>query len=72
MIPRTMSMVRFSDDCLPEDHRGQYPMEKHRLYLFMGEIPNMPEHCAVVDQATGEWFVGYHTNLFTEQEQRDD
>jgi len=37
-----------------------------KVYLFLGEIPNMREHCAVVDVATGRVITGYHTTNFTE------
>ena len=32
-------------------------------FLFLGEIPNMPEHCAVIDHA-GVIHWAYHTDNF--------
>jgi hypothetical protein len=36
------------------------------MYVFFGEIPNMPGHCVVADHRTGHIFSGYHTENFTE------
>lgn len=35
-------------------------------FYFLGEIPNMPGHCIVVDSATGMVFGGFHADSFVE------
>lgn len=36
------------------------------VYVFLGEIPNMKDHCVVIGQRSGKAFVGYHTENFRE------
>lgn len=65
--PRHLSLVYFSAKCYPEQYWNQYPeLEEGKLYLYLGEIPNMPGHCVVVEPNTNKFHVGYHTVLFTE------
>jgi diadenosine tetraphosphate (Ap4A) HIT family hydrolase len=66
MIPRRLSLVHFDFDNTPQDFHSKYPFEKKQVLLFMGEIPNMPGHCVVVDNASGKLYSGYHTENFTE------
>ena len=70
--PRQNSLVRFSDKDLPEEYQGQYPMKYDTAYIFIGEIPNMRGHCIVMDYMTGETFIGYHIEHFTELEEGED
>lgn len=44
--PRNFSLVKF---VLAEGYEKEYPFKVGRWYLFMGEIPNMPGHCVVMD-----------------------
>jgi len=66
VIPRQYSLVRFT----PSGEENFYPfafgsnLHKWPL-LFLGEIPNMPNHCAVADK-TGKVYFGWHTENFTE------
>jgi hypothetical protein len=41
-------------------------LQSGRVYLFLGEIRNMPGHCAVVDVKSGRTIVGYHSDTFVE------
>jgi hypothetical protein len=36
------------------------------IYVFLGEIPNMPGHCVVAERINGKIHAGYHTELFSE------
>ena len=36
------------------------------VFLFLGEIPNMKEHCVVIGFKTGMIYIGYHTERFEE------
>jgi hypothetical protein len=37
-----------------------------RVYLYLGEIKNMPGHCAVADTKDGAVLAGYHSDSFVE------
>ena len=39
--------------------------------LFLGEIPNMPEHCVVYDIDKKQIHVGFHTSRFREIPESD-
>jgi len=43
---------------------GGIHADKH--YLFLGEIPNMKNHCSLAEIDTGKVLVGYHTSDFRE------
>jgi hypothetical protein len=63
---RQRSIVKFDFDSLPEEYHNKFPFKKESVYIFFGEIPNMPGHCVVCDFKTGEMFCGYHTGQFIE------
>ena len=48
------------------DFWDKYPFTRDGVYLFFGEIPNMPGHCVVACHKTGRIFSGYHTENFAE------
>ena len=54
--PRQFSLVRFVEDDV------NYPFKKDGVYVFFGEIANMPGHCVVADHGTGRIYSGYHTD----------
>jgi hypothetical protein len=64
--PRQYSLVRFRFDQLPVEYHDKYPFTADGVYVFFGEIPNMPGHCVVADHRTGRLFSGYHTQNFAE------
>jgi hypothetical protein len=69
-IPRQYSLVRVSDWYAKwtKEHTQtgkKCPLLEAKL-VFMGEIPNMPGHCLVMDKDTGKPFFGYHTDDFIE------
>ncbi len=64
--PRQYSLVRFLYDAVPPEYHSQYPFTRKGVYIFFGEIPNMPGHCIVADRQTGQLFSGYHTENFAE------
>ena len=41
-----------------QEHDNSY------LFVYLGEIPNMPEHCVVVGLRTGKVYTCYHTDNF--------
>lgn len=64
--PRYLSLVRFRFDVVPIELHAKYPFADGRTYVFFGEIPNMPGHCVVADNQTGQLYSGYHTENFAE------
>ena len=65
-VPRTLSLVRFDFEAVPAASRDKFPFKKDAVYIFFGEIPNMPGHCVVADHKTGQIHSGYHTESFVE------
>lgn len=60
-----LRLVRFGDRLTAHDI-ARYPFRKGMTLLYLGEIHNMPGHCAVVDPKTGKVHIGYHCDLFNE------
>lgn len=50
---------------LPEGYKNHYPFKDGDHFLMLGEIENMPGHCAVVDKS-GRILWAYHTENFRE------
>jgi len=65
-IPRQYSLVKFDFDNMEERFHCEYPFTRNDVYVFFGEIPNMPGHCIVADHKTGRIYSGYHTENFIE------
>lgn len=63
--PRQYSYVKFVYEDLPEEYHAGYPFFKNVRYIYLGEIPNMPGHCIVMDD-DGKHYVGFHTENFKE------
>lgn len=64
--PRFLSLVRFRYEEMPLEWHASYPFTDKGVYIFFGDIPNMPGHCVVADHRTGQIFSGYHTGNFVE------
>ena len=64
--PRQYSLVRFAFEQLPKKYHSKYPFKPKRVYVFFGDIPNMPGHCVVADHRTGRIYPGYHSENFLE------
>jgi len=45
--------------------RSLFPLPEDEIFVFLGEIPNMPGHCIVIGRDTGNAYIGYHVNSFT-------
>lgn len=65
-IPRQYSLVRFDLGGLDPSWWDKYPFEPNGVYVFLGDIPNMPDHCVVIDYKSGRIYSGYHTENFIE------
>lgn len=64
-VPRQYSFVKFDYTTLPEFYRDSYPFGEWTRYIWLGEIPNMPGHCIVMDE-TGKHYPCYHSENFVE------
>ena len=64
--PRQMSLVRFNASQLSRDQLAQYPFDPSLTYLYLGELKNMPGHCAVADIRGGGIYAGFHCEHFEE------
>jgi hypothetical protein len=64
--PRDFSLVRFNPRGLSSREIRLYSFKPNATYVFLGEIPNMPQHCVVADAKTGRIWTGYHTEHFHE------
>jgi hypothetical protein len=66
--PRVNAWVVFDFSTLPNEYHSSYPFREGINYIFMGEIPNMPGHCIILDPHTGrgKFHTGYHTENFRE------
>lgn len=63
-IPRKLSLVKYISSEALNPNTG---LVNNRIYIFLGEISNMPEHCVVIEhKSTHKIFSGYHTNNFVE------
>jgi len=66
-IPRNNSLVYFDFESLPSGYDTTlYPFKKDYNYIFLGEIPNMPGYCIIVDPITNDFYSKYDINLFKE------
>jgi hypothetical protein len=60
-----LKLVVFGEK-LPDHVAEEYPFPKGSTLLMLGEIANMPGHCAVVTLDDGRVYVGYHLENFRE------
>jgi len=58
--------MRFRFDLVPVAYHYSYPFTPDGVYVFFGNIPNMPGHCVVADRKSGRIHSGYHTEWFAE------
>jgi hypothetical protein len=67
VVPRQYSLVKFIPPKGYEkiyEQQGMYPYP--RIYIFLGEIPNMQEHCVVFDRQATTIRSCFHTSDFVE------
>jgi hypothetical protein len=60
--PRKLSLVKFR-----AGHRdAKLPFARDIPLVFLGEIPNMPEHGVFIGHRSGRVYSGYHISRFVE------
>ena len=64
--PRQYALLKFDLGDLDPDWWAKYPFEPSGVYVYLGEILNMPGHCVVADYKTGNLLSGYHIDNFVE------
>lgn len=69
---RQYALVDLTDEYKDRYFKGgsKYPYHRNLLgcgpYIFLGEIPNMPDHCVVISHRLGTIFSGCHIEDFRE------
>jgi len=58
--PRQYSLVKLTSQDL------EIAFKNDDRLIYLGEIPNMPGHCIVMDYITGTVYSGYHICNFVE------
>ena len=69
MTIRQLALVEVEKDMiawLRNNGHGDSPLLKEKVFVYLGEIPNMPEHCVVAGQESGRVYSGFHSSNFTE------
>lgn len=66
MGPRRMSLVKLNEDSINKKFRNTLPFKKGQVLVFMGEIPNMPGRCILMDVKSTQFVNGYRTANFIE------
>ena len=51
---------------LAKSGNGESPLLDDSVFVYLGEIPNMPGHCVVAGHKTGRVLSGFHTDNFVE------
>lgn len=65
MIPRQYSIVKIKDEEQLLKEYNSEVFDGQRVFIFLGEIPNMPEHYVVAGHTNGMIYSGYH-DIFVE------
>lgn len=64
--PRPLSLVKLRSTFASEAAAAEYPFVDDMPLVFLGEIPNMPEHGVFVGFTSGRVYTGYHIWQFVE------
>lgn len=59
-----MSLVLYNFDSVPQSWVDKMPFKKSHLYLFLGEVKQMPGHGIFLDIATNKIYSCYHIDEF--------
>ncbi len=66
---RQYALVKVTEEMkawLKENGHIQSPLLSENIFVFHGEIPNMPEHCVVSGHKSGKVFSGFDVSNFVE------
>jgi hypothetical protein len=65
-LPRKLSIVKLKKKWAIEPALQSAPFFKDMPLVYLGEIPNMPEHGVFVGHQSGRVYSGLHISQFTE------
>lgn len=68
------ALIYFNYNDMSDVDCKHYPFKPHEdggLYVYLGEIPQMPGHIIVADYYNGRLYCGYHAEDFIEISERD-
>ncbi len=63
---RKLSLVKLKTKWAADPDLKKAPFFKDQPLVFLGEIPNMPEHGVFVGHGSGKVYSGHHITYFTE------
>ena len=60
------TMIKFDYDTMPKVYHNEYlkTFPKDEIYVFLGDLVQMPGHCITCNFKTGQIICGYHTDNF--------
>jgi hypothetical protein len=64
-MPRFLSYVKLSPAGLRSAHY-EPEWDGDDVFVWFGEISNMPMHCVVMKKETGKFYTGWHCDNFVE------
>ena len=64
--PRPLSLVKLKPELLARARSDELPFVTDTPLVFLGEIPNMPEHGVFVGYSSGRVYSGYPIDQFVE------
>jgi len=66
---KSLTLVKFDFDGVPESYHKKYPFIDTDVFVYLGNIVQMPGHCVVTRMSDGKIFNGFHTDSFIELEE---
>lgn len=63
---RELSLVKLKPNLFDEPSFQEQPYINDMPLIFLGEIPNMPEHGVFIGNQSGHIYSGYHISDFVE------
>jgi hypothetical protein len=63
---RPFSLVKYNFDSTPKEWYSQLPFKKKDIFVFLGEILQVPDHGVFLNIKTNKIYSGYHLSEFLE------
>lgn len=60
------ALVKFDFESLEPKYHSKYPFAEKDVFVYQGEVHQMPGHCIVTRISDGRVFINYHTENFIE------
>lgn len=65
------SLVKYNFDSVPKNWSNKLPFKKADVFIYLGEIIQMPGHGIFVNYKTGKIHMGFHIDEFLEIPEKD-